>query len=87
MKVGIVGCGLVGSTAAFAIVLTGSVEAIALVDVNKDLAKAKAEDIFYATPFCEVLTKRELPPWFSSDYLQRLAPSRISRFHRLLKYP
>ncbi len=69
MKVGIVGCGLVGSTAAFAIVLTGSVEAIALVDVNKDLAKALAEDILYAIPFYEALTKRELPLWFSSVYL------------------
>ncbi len=55
MKVGVVGCGLVGSAAAFAIVLTGSANALAMVDVNKDLAKAQAEDILHATPFAEAL--------------------------------
>ncbi|MGC8658331.1 MAG: L-lactate dehydrogenase [Desulfomonilaceae bacterium] len=51
MKVGIVGCGLVGSSAAFAIVLTGSAESLVLVDINGDLANAQAEDILHATPF------------------------------------
>ncbi len=55
MKVGVVGCGLVGSAAAFAIVLTGSAKALALVDINKDLAEAQAEDILHATPFAEAL--------------------------------
>jgi len=55
MKVGVVGCGLVGSAAGFAIVLTGSAKALALVDVNKDLAEAQAEDILHATPFAEAL--------------------------------
>ncbi|MGC8602786.1 MAG: L-lactate dehydrogenase [Desulfomonilaceae bacterium] len=55
MKVGVVGCGLVGSSAAFAIVLTGSAEAVALVDMNTDRAKAHAEDILHATPFSEAV--------------------------------
>ena len=51
MKVGIVGCGFVGSSAAYAMVLQGVVSEILLVDLNKDLARAQAEDILHATPF------------------------------------
>ncbi len=56
MKVGIVGCGLVGSTAAFAIVLTGAAEALVLVDIRGDLANAQAEDILHATPFSKAVS-------------------------------
>jgi L-lactate dehydrogenase len=51
MKVGIVGCGLVGSTAAYAMVLTNAVSEIVLIDLNASLAQAQAEDILHATPF------------------------------------
>lgn len=51
MKVGIIGCGFVGSSAAYAIVLQGVASEILLIDLNRDLARAQAEDILHATPF------------------------------------
>ena len=51
MKVGIVGAGMVGSTAGYAIALTGAASTIVLVDLNADLARAQAEDIAHAVPF------------------------------------
>ena len=51
MKVGIVGCGFVGSTAAYAMTLNGAASEIVLVDLNANLARAQAEDILHATPF------------------------------------
>ena len=51
MKVGIVGAGMVGSTAGYAIALTGAASTIVLVDLNADLAQAQAEDIAHAVPF------------------------------------
>jgi L-lactate dehydrogenase len=51
MKVGIVGCGLVGSTAAYAITLEGAASEMVLIDLNQKLAQAHAEDILHATPF------------------------------------
>ncbi len=51
MKVGIVGCGFVGSTAAYAMALSGAASEIVLVDLNFDMAQAHAEDILHATPF------------------------------------
>lgn len=53
MKVGIVGCGFVGSSGAFAIALEGKANELILVDLNADLARAHAEDILHATPFSE----------------------------------
>jgi L-lactate dehydrogenase len=53
MKVGIVGCGFVGSSGAFAIALEGTANDLVLVDLNADLARAHAEDIMHATPFSE----------------------------------
>ena len=53
MKVGIVGCGFVGSTAAYAMVLDGAASDIILVDINEALAQAQAEDILHATPFAK----------------------------------
>jgi len=50
MKVGIVGAGQVGSSAAYALVLSGSATDIVLVDINEALARAQAEDILHATP-------------------------------------
>jgi L-lactate dehydrogenase len=51
MKIGIVGCGFVGSSGAFAIALEGKANELILVDLNADLAQAHAEDILHATPF------------------------------------
>lgn len=51
MKVGIVGAGHVGSTAAYAMVLEATVGEIVLVDINEKLAAAQAEDILHATPW------------------------------------
>lgn len=51
MKVGIVGCGNVGSTAAYAITMQGQASELVLVDLNERLAQAHAEDILHATPF------------------------------------
>jgi L-lactate dehydrogenase len=55
MKVGIIGAGLVGSSAAYALALTGTPSEILLVDLNRKLAQAHAEDILHATPFSEPL--------------------------------
>jgi len=51
MKVGIVGCGAVGSTAAYAMALQGAASELVLIDLNAKLARAQAEDILHATPF------------------------------------
>ncbi|MCY1665712.1 L-lactate dehydrogenase [Rhizobium sp. SL86] len=51
MKVGIVGAGMVGSSAGYALALTGTASEVVLVDLNEKLAIAQAEDIAHATPF------------------------------------
>ena len=51
MKIGVVGCGHVGSASAYACVLRGIGSQIILVDMNSALAHAQAEDILHATPF------------------------------------
>ena len=53
MKIGIIGCGFVGSSGAFAIALEGKANELVLVDLNTDMARAHAEDILHATPFSE----------------------------------
>ena len=50
MKVGIVGAGLVGATAAYAMVLRGSCSELVLVDQNAARAQAEAADIAHAAP-------------------------------------
>jgi L-lactate dehydrogenase len=51
MKVGVVGAGAVGSTAAFAIIARGLASEIVLVDQKSDLARAQAGDLMHAVPF------------------------------------
>ncbi|MGE5223654.1 MAG: L-lactate dehydrogenase [Omnitrophica WOR_2 bacterium] len=51
MKVGIIGSGLVGATAAYALVMRGIGREIILVDVNKERSTSEAEDILHAVPF------------------------------------
>ena len=51
MKVGIIGSGFVGATAAYAILLMGNASEVVLVDVNRKRAEAEAADIRHAIPF------------------------------------
>jgi L-lactate dehydrogenase len=55
MKIGIVGAGMVGSSAAFAMVMQGKVSRIVLVDRDAARARAEAEDIAHAVPFAHQL--------------------------------
>lgn len=55
MKIGIVGSGLVGSTAAYAMVMSGVGREIVLVDKNTQRAEAEANDIYHAVPFAHPL--------------------------------
>ncbi len=50
-KIGIVGSGLVGATAAYAMVMRGIGREIVLVDLNRGRAEAEADDIRHAVPF------------------------------------
>jgi len=56
MKIGIVGCGLVGSASAFALVMNGVGRDIVLVDLDRKRAEAEANDIYHAVPFAHPLT-------------------------------
>ncbi len=58
MKVGIVGTGAVGSTAAFAMVVGGTASEVVLVDANGALAAAQAQDIAHAVPFARATMVR-----------------------------
>lgn len=51
MKVGVVGAGMVGASAAFAMVLQGAASEVVIIDRNRALAEAQAQDILHATPF------------------------------------
>lgn len=56
MKIGIVGSGFVGATAAYALVMSGIGREIVLVDRNAARAEAEANDIRHAVPFAHQLT-------------------------------
>lgn len=58
MKVGVVGCGYVGATAAYALVMQGVGREIVLVDRNRERAVAEADDIRHAVPFSHPLEIR-----------------------------
>ncbi|MGD8865644.1 MAG: L-lactate dehydrogenase, partial [Anaerolineales bacterium] len=51
MRTGIVGTGRVGSTAAYAMLMSGTAGEIILVDKNMSRAEAEADDLRHATPF------------------------------------
>jgi L-lactate dehydrogenase len=55
MKIGIVGTGFVGATAAYALVMRGVGREIVLVDANQARAAAEADDIAHAVPFANAL--------------------------------
>ena len=58
MKIGIVGAGQVGATAAYSMMMRRVGSAILLVDRNADLADAQARDILDATPFADPVRVR-----------------------------
>jgi L-lactate dehydrogenase len=58
MKIGIVGSGYVGATAAYALVMQGVGREIVLVDKSEDRAIAEADDIRHAVPFASPLDVR-----------------------------
>jgi L-lactate dehydrogenase len=70
MKIGIVGCGMVGATSAYALVMSGVGREIVLVDVIRARAEAEANDIYHAVPFAHPLTVR------AGDYAD-LAKARV----------
>jgi L-lactate dehydrogenase len=55
MKVGIVGAGFVGSTAAYALIMRGVGREVVLVDRNTNRAAAEADDLQHAVPFAHPL--------------------------------
>lgn len=55
MKVGIVGCGFVGATAAYALIMRGIGRQIVLVDKNAQRSSAESDDLFHAVPFAHSL--------------------------------
>lgn len=57
-KIGVVGSGFVGATAAYAMVMRGVGREIVLVDLNQKRAAAEADDIQHAVPFAEPLSVR-----------------------------
>jgi L-lactate dehydrogenase len=58
MKVGVVGSGMVGATAAYALVMRGVGREIVLVDKNEGRAAAEADDLRHAVPFANPLEVR-----------------------------
>lgn len=58
MKIGIVGCGFVGSTAAYAMVMNGVGRELVMIDLNRARAEAEAADILHAVPFAHALRVR-----------------------------
>ncbi|MBV8454847.1 MAG: hypothetical protein JOZ29_21630 [Deltaproteobacteria bacterium] len=72
MKVGVVGTGMVGSSAAYAVVLLAAASEVVLVDVNEKLAHAQAEDILHAYAL-------HVPQWAAIRLLKAsISASRIS---------
>lgn len=58
MKIGVVGAGMVGATAAYALVMKGVGSDVVLVDLDEGLARTQADDIAHATPFSHPLRVR-----------------------------
>ena len=51
MKIGIIGTGFVGATAAYALIMRGIGSELGLVDKNEKRRDAEADDLFHAVPF------------------------------------
>ncbi len=50
-KVSIIGAGMVGGTTAYSLIAAGSVEEIALIDIDKKLSQSQAMDLQHSMPF------------------------------------
>lgn len=70
MKIGIIGSGLVGATAAYAMVMRGVGRQIVLVDQDRERAQAEADDLLHAVPFAH-------PMEVSAGSYEDLADSRV----------
>jgi L-lactate dehydrogenase len=70
MKIGVVGSGFVGATAAYAMVMRGVGREIVLVDRNEKRSRAEADDILHAVPFAHAAEV------YAGDYTA-LAGSRV----------
>jgi L-lactate dehydrogenase len=70
VKIGIVGSGAVGATAAYALVMRGVGSEIVLVDRAQERARAEAADILHAVPFAHPLQVR------AGDYMD-IAGARV----------
>ncbi len=55
-KVGIIGCGFVGSASAFALMQSGLFSEMVLIDVNRERAEGEALDISHGVPFAGPMT-------------------------------
>jgi L-lactate dehydrogenase len=55
MRIGVVGAGLVGATAAYALIMRGIGREIVLVDARPERARAEADDLLHAVPFANAL--------------------------------
>ncbi len=55
MKIGVIGSGMVGATACYAMVMRGVGRQIVLVDVKRERAQAEADDLLHAVPFAHPL--------------------------------
>jgi L-lactate dehydrogenase len=91
MKVGIVGSGFVGATAAYAIVMRGLAREVMLVDLDGRRAQAEADDILHAVPFASPVEVRsgELEDLVGSDLViltagvgQKLGETRLELLER-----
>jgi L-lactate dehydrogenase len=58
MKIGIVGTGMVGSSAAYALIMRGIGSELVLVDKNSRRAQAEADDLLHAVPFAHPIRVR-----------------------------
>jgi len=58
MKIGIIGIGMVGSTAAYALIMRGVGSELVLVDANQKRAQAEADDLLHGVPFAHPLQVR-----------------------------
>lgn len=51
MKIGVVGAGMVGATAVYSMMLNGVGSELVLVDLNRKMAEAQAQDIIHGVPY------------------------------------
>jgi L-lactate dehydrogenase len=55
MRIGIVGSGMVGATAAYSMIMRGVGREVVLVDLDMKRAQAEADDLYHAVPFANPL--------------------------------